>query len=327
MLKQNHIKIGVIGLGHLGSFHVEQLSTIDNVELVGVFDSNKKQAEKVGLKFNVSVFKEPLSLMKECEAVSIVTPTSTHYSIAKEALGLDCHLFIEKPITEKIHEAEELLKIAEAKKKVIQVGHIERFNPAFIYVKSLNIAPQFIEIHRLSPFNPRGTDVPVILDLMIHDLDLLLNMIDSKPLKIEASGVKVVSETIDIANARVSFNNGCVANITASRISQGSMRKMRIFQEQNYITVDFLQNSVEIYNVQDSPPKDMPERKIFPIEGHNKKYIVYEKPEIIKHNALREELYHFSKSIAEGEKPKVDGHSAAEALSLALKIQKIIDGK
>ena len=208
---------------------------------------------------------------------------------------------------------------------IILVGHIERFNPAFLYVKNQNLSPKFVEIHRLSPFNARGTDVPVILDLMIHDIDILLSMVNSPIKNIQASGVKVVSKTVDIANARISFENGCVANITASRISQKPMRKMRIFQEATYTTVDFLQKSVEIYHVKDELPVEMNNNLFFPLEGHEKKYVVYEKPQIPEHNALREELQHFSLVIKKGEQPDVDGYSATAALHIALKIQKIID--
>jgi len=202
---------------------------------------------------------------------------------------------------------------------------LDTFNPAFLHVKKQNLSPEFVEIHRLATFKRRGTDVPVILDLMIHDLDILLSMVNSPVKDIQACGVKVVSKTADIANARISFENGCVANVTASRISQGPMRKMRIFQEATYTTVDFLQKSVEIYNVLDEAPANADESFVFPLEGHDKKYIIYEKPELIEHNALREELYHFAKAIQDGERPDVDGQSATAALHIALEIQKIID--
>lgn len=325
MAKQNLVKIGVIGVGHLGRFHVQQLSTLENVELIGIFDVNMEQCKKVGAEFSVSTFTDATILMQKCDAVSIVTPTTYHFDTAMLALYLDCHIFIEKPITETINQAQQLLDKAEADHKIIQVGHIERFNPAFLHVKNQNLAPKFVEIHRLAPFNPRGTDVPVILDLMIHDIDILLSMVNSTVKDIQASGVKVVSKTVDIANARISFENGCVANITASRISQGPMRKMRIFQEATYITVDFLNKSVEVYHVEDELPADVDENSVFPLEGHDKKYIIYEKPEVLEHNALREELHHFATVIQQGEQPDVDGQSAADALHVALEIQKIID--
>ena len=325
MANQNLIKIGVIGVGHLGRFHVEQLSTLENVELIGIFDVNTEQCKQVGAQFSVSTFSDADKLMEECDAISIVTPTTYHFEIAVEALKMGCHVFIEKPITETIEQAQQLLNQAEAHHKIIQVGHIERFNPAFLHIKNKNLSPKFIEIHRLAQFNLRGTDVPVILDLMIHDIDILLSMVNSSVKDIQASGVKVVSRTVDIANARILFKNGCVANITASRISKEAMRKMRIFQEATYTTVDFLKKSVEEYHVADKLPIDVDENFIFPLEGHDKKYIIYEKPEILEHNALREELKHFATVIQQGEQPDVDGQSAAAALHVALEIQKIID--
>ena len=325
MAKQNLVKIGVIGVGHLGRFHVQQLSTIENVELVGIFDINAEQCSNAGAEFSVATFSHAEELMQACDAISIVTPTTHHFNVAMQALNLDCHVFIEKPITETIEQAEQLLVKAEADNKIIQVGHIERFNPAFLHVKNQNLSPKFVESHRLAPFNPRGTDVPVILDLMIHDIDILLSIVNSQVKDIQASGVKVVSNTIDIANARISFQNGCVANITASRISQGPMRKMRIFQEATYTTIDFLQKSVEIYHVEDDLPDGINKDSVFPLEGHDKKYVIYEKPEVTEHNALRAELYHFALVIQQGEQPDVDGHSATTALHIALEIQKIID--
>ena len=325
MANHNLIKIGVIGVGHLGRFHVEQLSTLENVELIGIFDVNTEECKKVGAQFSVSIFSDADKLMEVCDAISIVTPTTYHFEIALEALKMGCHVFIEKPITETIEQAQQLLNHAEANHKIIQVGHIERFNPAFLYVKNKNLSPKFVEIHRLAQFNSRGTDVPVILDLMIHDIDILLSMVNSSVKDIQASGVKVVSRTVDIANVRILFENGCVANITASRISKEAMRKMRIFQEATYTTVDFLKKSVEVYHVVDKCPIDMDENFIYPLEGHDKKYIIHEKPEILEHNALREELKHFATVIQQGEQPDVDGQSAAAALHLGLEIQKIID--
>jgi len=325
MAKQNPVKIGVIGVGHLGRFHVQQLSSIENVELLGIFDVNMAQCKNVSDEFSVPTFSDVEKLINVCDAVSIVTPTTYHFNTAMQALHGGCHVFIEKPITETISQAEQILELAESTNRIIQVGHIERFNPAFLHVKKQNLSPEFVEIHRLATFKRRGTDVPVILDLMIHDLDILLSMVNSPVKDIQACGVKVVSKTADIANARISFENGCVANVTASRISQGPMRKMRIFQEATYTTVDFLQKSVEIYNVLDEAPANADESFVFPLEGHDKKYIIYEKPELIEHNALREELYHFAKAIQDGERPDVDGQSATAALHIALEIQKIID--
>jgi len=270
MAKRNPVKIGIIGVGYLGRFHVQQLSSIENVELLGIFDVNMAQCKNVSDEFSVPTFSDAEELINVCEAVSIVTPTTYHFDTAMHALHGGCHVFIEKPITETIKQAQQLLDKAEGCNKIIQVGHIERFNPAFLYVKNQNLSPKFVEIHRLAPFNPRGTDVPVILDLMIHDIDILLSMVNSPVKDIQASGVNVVSKTIDIANARITFENGCVANITASRISQGPMRKMRIFQEASYTTVDFLKKLVEVYQVVDEPPVNTDENSVFLLEGYEK---------------------------------------------------------
>ena len=317
--------MGVIGVGHLGRFHVQQLQTIQNIKLIGIFDVNSTVGFTVASEFNTQNFEKLDELLDECDAVSIVTPTSFHYDIAVKCIEKGCHLFIEKPITETIQQAQQLLE--KANKTIIQVGHIERFNPAFLHLQTKNINPQFVEMHRLAPFNARGTDVPVMLDLMIHDIDILLSMVKSEIKNIHASGVNVVSSTCDIANARINFENGCVANLTASRISRGSMRKMRIFQKSSYITVDFLEKSVEEYDISDELPSHIDSRQVFPLEGEKKKYIIYQKPEIEEHNALREELSHFADSVLSGQTPEVDGVSATCALQVALSIQQIIDGK
>ena len=324
MVKSNRIKVGVVGVGHLGKFHVQQLVTIDKIELVGIYDSDKNRSLEVADNFSVKYFKKLDELIENCNAICVVTPTSSHFDISMQALKKGCHVFIEKPITETIYQAKQLLDFSQKNDLIIQVGHIERFNPAYAYLKKQNIEPKFIEIHRLAPFNPRGTDVPVILDLMIHDIDILLSMVNSNIIDIQASGVSVVSSTIDIANARISFENGCVANLTASRISQGAMRKMRIFQAETYYTVDFLKKSVELYHLSQEPPIENTTKTIFPVEGYEKKYIIYEKPIIKEANPLKEELIHFVESIYNGETPEVNGKSATEALSLAIKIEKII---
>ena len=325
MVNKNPLKIGVVGVGHLGQFHVQQLLKISNIDLIGLYDVDNQRAIKIGREYSVTVFDDKLDLMKAADALCIVTPTRYHYDLAMQALDNGCDLFIEKPITETIDQAVCLLEKAESLNKIIQVGHIERFNPAFLYLKDKKMNPQFIEIHRLAPFNPRGTDVPVMLDLMIHDIDILLTLVQSPINDIRASGVKVVSKNIDIANTRISFKNGCVANLTASRISQGSMRKMRIFQTSQYTTIDFLQKSVETYNLRNKIPDNKNYKSVFPIVGQEKKYIIYDCPKISDYNALREELNHFSDAVNKGIKPEVDGHSGIAALKVALEIQKIID--
>jgi len=323
--KDTTIKIGVIGVGLLGHFHLKQLKGIPNVSISGLYDSNPKRADEMSLLHNVHSYSSLDEILDKSDAVSIVTPTSKHYSVADKALNEDCNLFIEKPITDNIDHAVLLLNKAKKLKKIIQVGHIERFNPAFNLLKNTDIQPRFIEAHRLAEFNPRGNDVPVILDLMIHDLDIILSLVKSEIKDIRANGVKVVSSTVDIANARLEFENGCVANLTASRISQKVMRKMRLFQEEDYITIDFHNGILEEYKICNSPPTEGINDQAIELTGKEKKYVLYRKPEVPKHNALKKELIHFANSIQNAQKPETDGQSAAKALSLALKIQKIID--
>ena len=325
MKKDTTIKIGVVGAGHLGNFHLKQLKGIPHVSISGLYDSNPKRADEMSHFHNVHAFLSLDEILNESDAVCIVTPTSKHYSIADKALNEGCNLFIEKPITDNIYHAKLLLNKAKKLNKIIQVGHIERFNPAFSVLKNLNIKPHFIEAHRLSKFNPRGNDVPVILDLMIHDLDIILSLVKSDIKEIRANGVKVVSSTVDIANVRLEFENGCIANVTASRISQKVMRKMRLFQEEDYITIDFHNGILEEYKICNSPPTEDINDQVIELAGKEKKYVLYRKPNVPKHDALKEELIHFANSIQNAQKPETDGQSAAKALGLALKIQKIID--
>ena len=319
------IRFGVVGVGHLGNFHLKQLSKIPGIFISGIYDIDNVRAQKIGKKYNVRTLSTLENLLKSSDAVSIVTPTNNHYSIANQALESECHVFIEKPITDNLSDAGDLLKKADKGNKIIQVGHIERFNPAFLALEKKTITPHFIETHRLAPFNPRGNDVPVILDLMIHDLDIILSLVDSKIQDIHANGVKVASQTVDIANARLKFENGCVANLTASRISQKEMRKMRLFQKNNYVTIDFQTGILEEYKVCKDKPNNSVIEKVIEIGTDNKKYILYNRPEIQKHDALREELCHFIHSIKHSSQPETDGASATEALRLALEIQSIID--
>ena len=325
MKKGNTIQIGVIGVGHLGNFHVKRLKEISGISISGIYDNNPIRTDEISNQYNVKSFSSLEKLLEISDAVSIVTPTPYHFEIANLALDKDCHLFIEKPITDNIEHAGLLLNKAEKLNKIIQVGHIERFNPAFTVLKNLHIQPLFIEAHRLAEFNPRGNDVPVILDLMIHDLDIILSLVDSEIKDIRANGVKVVSSSVDIANARIEFENSCVANLTASRISQKIMRKMRLFQEEDYITIDFHNGILEEYKICNSPPTEDINDQVIELAGKEKKYVFYRKPEVPKHDALKKELIHFANSIQNAQKPETDGHSAAKALGLALKIQKIID--
>ena len=325
MKKGNTIRIGVIGVGHLGNFHVKRLKEISGISISGIYDNNPIRADEISNQYDVKLFSSLQALLEISDAVSIVAPTPYHFKIANLALDKDCHLFIEKPITDNIEHAGFLLNKAEKLNKIIQVGHIERFNPAFTVLKNLDIQPRFIEAHRLSEFNPRGNDVPVILDLMIHDLDIILSLVKSEIKDIRANGVKVVSSTVDIANARLEFENGCIANVTASRISQKVMRKMRLFQEEDYITIDFHNGILEEYKICAEAPEFGETDQVIELDGKEKKYVLYRKPKVPKHDALREELIHFANSIKNAQKPETDGESAAQALSIALKIQKIID--
>ena len=325
MKNDTTIQIGVVGTGHLGNFHLKQLKGIPHFTIAGLFDSDPIRAMEMSKRYDVESFSSVRDLLQKAEAISIVTPTPYHYEIGNLALEADCHLFIEKPITNNIDHAGLLLDKAEKLNKIIQVGHIERFNPAFMVLKNLDIQPRFIEAHRLAEFNPRGNDVPVILDLMIHDLDIILSLVKSEIKDIRANGVKVVSSTADIANARLEFENGCVANLTASRISQKVMRKMRLFQEEDYITIDFHNGILEEYKICNESPEPGEVDQVIELDGNGGKYVLYRKPNVPQHDALKEELIHFAKSIRNTQKPETDGESAAKALSLALKIQKIID--
>jgi predicted dehydrogenase len=318
------ISIGVVGVGHLGNFHVQQLNELPNVQISGIFDLDSTRSKEIANQYNVGCFSDVADLLTISDAVTIVTPTPTHFNVANQALDAGCHVFIEKPITETIEHAEALLSKSELLRKLIQVGHIERFNPAFQEVSKINQSPKFIEAHRLAKFQPRGTDVPVMLDLMIHDIDLILHLVQSDISDVRAKGVKVVSDSVDMANARLEFQNGCVANLTASRISQQNMRKLRLFREDEYTTVDFMQKTVEHYTLTDEPPKNIHSNNIFEISGKRRKFIIYDKPTIDDHNALREELAHFANAIQNTTKPHVDGHSGLNALKVALMIQDII---
>ena len=324
MKKGNTIRIGVIGVGHLGNFHVKRLKEISEISISGIYDNNPIRIDEISNHYDVKSFSSLQKLLEISDAVSIVTPTPYHYEIANLALDKGCHLFIEKPITDNIEHAGLLLNKAEKLNKIIQVGHIERFNPAFTVLKNLHIQPLFIEAHRLAEFNPRGNDVPVILDLMIHDLDIILSLVASEIKDIRANGVKVVSSSVDIANARIEFENGCIANVTASRISQKIMRKMRLFQNEEYITIDFQNGVLEEYKICANPPESNRTEKVVELGGPEKKYVLYSKPQVPKQDALKEELTHFTNSITNAQKPETDGESAAKALALALEIQKII---
>ncbi|MFN3951772.1 MAG: Gfo/Idh/MocA family protein [Thermaurantimonas sp.] len=292
------MRIGLAGVGHLGKIHLKCLLNIPQWSVSGIYDADPETAEKTGAEFGVRVFSSFEELLENSEAVDLVTPTTTHFELARQVLKSRKHLFIEKPVTHTIQEARKLQKLyCEAEVKV-QVGHVERFNPAFLAVRDFIRNPMFIEAHRLAEFNPRGTDVPVVLDLMIHDIDVVLAAVQSPVKKISASGVAVISDTPDITNARIEFANGAVANLTASRISMKKMRKMRIFQKDAYVSIDFLAKESEIISL---VPENERGKNPFAIALTNaageSKELEYFKPEIKPLNAIEEELKSFYQSI------------------------------
>lgn len=319
------VKIGVIGVGHLGSLHVKMFSTIDSVKLIGVFDPDIERSKKVAEEFQTNSFNSIDELLEKVDAVSIATPTIMHHAVALKALNAGKHVFIEKPITETIEQAEGLVLKAREKKLKIQVGHIERFNPALLSIDQLKLQPLFIESHRLAQFNPRGTDVAVIHDLMIHDIDIILSLVKSKVTNIAANGVAVVTNNIDIANARIQFENGCVANVTASRISASKMRKMRLFQRDAYISLNFLEGTTEVYRLIDVNDNTTPSTMLLGMVDSTNKKIIYNKPPRKEVNALKYELELFIDCIANDKEPEVTAEDGKRALEVAHEIIKKID--
>jgi len=321
------IKIGVIGTGHLGKLHTKLLKQVNNCELVGVFDKDHEAAKVVANEYKTKAFETIEELLEQVEAVSIVATTSAHYELAKLVLKHNVNVFVEKPITAEIWEAEELVKLAEEKNLKLQVGHIERFNAALVSLEKYDLNPMFVQTDRLAQFNPRGTDVAVVLDLMIHDIDIILSLVKSNVKHISASGVNVVSDSLDIANARLEFENGAVANVTASRISQKKMRKMRIFQRDAYISLDFITGVSEIYRLISPDDKSLEHFITFGElgVGENRKAVVYEQPEQKEINALKYELQLFVDAIIHDTTPVVSGYDGLRALKVADMIIKKIE--
>ena len=325
----NNVRVGVLGAGHLGRLHASIYKEIDNAELVGIFDTNFEKAKGLSNTLEVAYFESRDALLETVDAVNVVTPTINHFEAAKSALENQCHVFIEKPLMATEEQATEIIKLAREKNKILQVGHIERFNPATLALSDVELKPLFIESHRLASFQPRGTDVAVILDLMIHDLDLILSIVKSEPVQIDASGVGVLSDTIDIANARIKFKSGCVANVTASRISTKKMRKMRIFQPNSYISLDFIEGFSEIYFLSQGDDKNFNDGtlsvalgKIDSSEGQ--KEIKYNKLHRKGINPLKYELTSFIESIQSEIPPLVSGEDGLAALKLANQVLKKI---
>jgi predicted dehydrogenase len=325
----NKLKVGVIGTGHLGKLHTKMFKSIDNCELVGVFDSNPSQAKAVSDEYKVPAETSIENLLKKVDAVSIAATTTAHHELAKKCFEFGIHVFIEKPITATIKEAEELVEIAEEKNLNLQVGHIERFNPALVSMERYIKEPKFIQTDRLAQFNPRGTDVAVVLDLMIHDIDIILSLVKSDVVDVQANGVAVVSDHLDIANARLQFANGAVANVTASRISQKKLRKMRIFQQDSYVALDFITGVAEAYRL--LPPDAQVEPTLISFGeigvGDKRKKLVYEQPEQKELNALQYELQLFVNSVLNKTKPVVSGVDGLRALKVAQIIIQKIEGQ
>ncbi len=316
------LRIAVIGTGHLGNIHTRLWKTQPNVILSGIYDIDSNVAMRSSQENECKSFATLDEALAESDAVVIAVPTSEHYALAEKCIDCNIHFFIEKPITAIYKEAKELIKKARQKNLIVQVGHVERFNPALNSLKNYNLNPLFIETHRLSQFKPRATDVSVVLDLMIHDIDIMLWLIKSKIKKIDANGVAVLTDTFDIANARITFENGAVANLTSSRISAHPMRKTRIFQKDAYISIDFGLQDVEVYRLIDgkyNPEEHTREATMLgTIEaGTRNRTILFEKPEVIGLNAIAEEQKTFIEAIANGSPVAVSAEEAAEALRIA----------
>ena len=321
------LKIGVIGVGHLGKIHIKCIKEIKDYQLIGFYDPDDGNSVKVEKEFGINRFHSPDELIDVVDVVDIVTPTISHFECASMALRKFRHVFIEKPLVTTLVEAKEIMKIAGEANMKVQVGHVERFNPAFLVAAPHLNKPMFIETHRLAQFNPRGTDVPVILDLMIHDIDIILSVVKSNVRKVIASGVAVVSDTPDIANARIEFDNGCVANLTASRISIKNMRKSRFFQRDAYISIDFLNKEVEVVRIKD-PDKSGPVPAGFMLDlgpGKGSKQIFFTKPPVKPLNSIRAELESFYNAITTDTRPAVTIDDGYSALEVAYKVIEKID--
>lgn len=322
------IKIGLLGVGHLGTIHLRLLKELSDVyELVGIYDVDTERARAKAAEFGVKAWENMEALIDAVDAVDIVTPTLQHYACAKAAMKKFKHVFIEKPVTHTLKEAQSLMNLAREAGVKVQVGHVERYNPAFLAVRDMELAPMFIEGHRLAQWNPRGTDVSVVLDLMIHDLDIVLSSIKSSIKRISASGVSVVSDSPDIANARIEFNNGAVANLTASRISLKNMRKMRFFQKDTYLAVDFLNKKTEIVNINDGEaPAELGEDAVGFEAGDRKRHLTFNFPEIGPVNSIKEELAEFGAAIQNNTDTQVTLEEATAALDAAYQIMEKING-
>jgi predicted dehydrogenase len=308
------LKVGIFGVGHLGKFHLNNWKEIKQAELVGFYDPNDVAAQEVSQKYQLARFLDPATLMDAVDAIDVVAPTNYHFDLCKLAIRKGKHVFVEKPLANTMDEARELLKLTKESNIKFQVGHVERFNPAFLSVKDLDLHPMFIEVHRLAQFNPRGTEVSVILDLMIHDIDIILSLVKSDVKSIFSNGVAVMTETPDIANVRIEFNNGCVANLTSSRISMKKMRKMRLFQKDAYIGIDFLNKKTEVIQLKTGPDIDVFSFELDTPDG-GKKTISVSNPPVPETNAIKLELEEFCDAIINNTPTvvsEVDGYRAMD---------------
>jgi predicted dehydrogenase len=312
------LKIGIFGVGHLGKIHLSQWATMKDVEIVGFFDPGNANADSVAQQYQIPRFASAEELIQASDAIDIIAPTTQHFKLCEQAIRNGKHIFVEKPMTNTMEEAKTLVKLVEEANIKFQVGHVERFNPAFLALKGHELKPMFIEVHRLAEFNPRGTDVSVILDLMIHDIDIILSIVQSTVNRISASGVAVMSDTPDIANVRIEFHNGCVANLTSSRISLKKMRKMRLFQKDAYIGIDFLDKKTEIIKLK--TPED---EGLFTLDidtNSGKKTIAIDNPEIKQVNAIHMELELFRDSILQNKPVPVNAIDGLQAMEVAHQI-------
>ena len=322
------IRVGVAGVGRLGRLHASLYPGVAGAQFVGLYDVDQSRAAELAQQLGVTSFASFAELVQACQAVNLAVPTSFHFALAEQALRAGRHVFIEKPITTLVAEARQLIIMARERKLVLQVGHIERFNAALRALSNFPLEPRFIESHRMASFDPRGTDVAVVLDLMIHDIDIILSLVHSPLAQVHANGVAVVSYEPDIANARLQFENGCVANVTASRISQKKMRKLRLFQRDAYVSLDFLQGLSEIFRL--VSPEEASGRLSFPVvlgkieQGARPRQILYEKLEAPEGNALKMELESFIRAIQEGAPPPVTGEDGLRALEVATQITELI---
>ena len=324
-MRNEPVKVGVIGVGHLGQHHVKHYVSLKDANLVGIVDTDQERAVEISKQFDIPVFNELQDLLKQVDAVSIVTPTLYHAKIAETCITNDIHVFIEKPITETLEEAERLLVLSKEKDVMIQVGHIERLNPALLALKPYRVEPKFLEIQRLAPYTVRGTDVPVVLDKMIHDIDILLSLVDSPVKSIQATGLSILTDSLDIAHARIRFGNGTVASIMSSRVAKDEVRKVKLFQKNLYATIDLLLGLAEVYKIVGDPKEDPNALMTVPFEYNGaKRFIAYDKPAISEQDALGMELHNFIKSVRGKETPIVSGEAGRDALKIAIEIQQMI---